>query len=441
MEKICIVSLGCDKNTVDAECMAKLLADAGYELCDTLATADCVLINTCGFIESAKKEAIDAIFAALRERDDPNTPLRAVLVSGCLVQRYGEEFKKELPELDGALGLCGNADIVAAVRAALSGKKHFVFGEPEQLCIGAPRLVSTPRHFAYIKIAEGCDNRCTYCAIPAIRGRFRSRPVADIVAEAQTLADAGVKELILTAQDTTAYGRDLGDGSDLAGLLEKLCRIEGIVWLRVLYAYPERVDERLIDVMAREEKIVKYLDIPLQHIDDTVLRRMGRHTNGAQIKQLIATLRRRIPGIVLRSTFIVGFPGESEAQFESLYKFLEQVGLERAGCFAFSCEDGTPAEKLDGQLDDETKNRRQEQLSMLFAKQLDGRLQACVGTAVCALCDGFDAARGLWVLRTAADAPDVDSVVLCAGKLETGRFYKLNIISAEGGELFGEIIG
>ncbi len=439
MANIYFVSLGCDKNRIDAEIMADKLLRAGHRVVAEPQGADCAIVNTCGFIESAKKEAIDSIFDMVREKQAGR--LRAVVVTGCLAQRYGAELCELIPEADVVLGLCGNADIVGAVERALAGARFSAFGAPEELVVEGSRALSTPPHYAYLKIAEGCSNHCTYCAIPAIRGAYRSRRQADILAEAQRLAARGVRELILIAQDTTSYGRDLRDGSSLSGLLRALCKIDALWKIRILYAYPDQIDDELIETMASSDKIARYLDIPMQHASAAVLRRMARFGDRETLLGLIGRLRAAMPDITLRSTFIVGFPGETEAQFLELCDFLKQARLDRAGCFAFSCEEGTPAEKLTPQLDEETKQRRAEQFTLVQTELLAASRQKQIGREYEVICDGFDFERELFACRGEADAPEIDTNIWLppASDLMPGEIYRVRVTGADTFDLYAEL--
>ncbi len=440
MAKIFFISLGCDKNRIDAEIMARRLLDAGHEVVPGPDGADCAVINTCGFIESAKKEAIDNIFDMVREKESGT--LRAVVVTGCLAQRYGQELSELIPETDAVVGLCKNADIVEVVERTLAGERVIAGGPAQELAVEGERALSTPPHYAYLKIAEGCSNHCTYCAIPKIRGPFRSRPMQNILAEARALAAQGVRELILIAQDTTDYGRDLADGSSLAALLRELDRIEELWKIRVLYAYPDRIDDELIRTMAACGKVAKYLDIPLQHANREVLKRMARFGDSEKLLALIGKLRAAMPQITLRSTFIVGFPGETEEQFLELCEFLKKARLDRAGCFPFSCEEGTAAEKLQPQLDEQTKLRRAEQFELVQSGVLAEKRQAQIGQEYEVICDGFDFDRELFACRGEADAPEIDTNIWLPAEadLMPGELYRVRIVEADAYDLYGELI-
>lgn len=440
MANIFFISLGCDKNRIDAEIMADKLISAGHRIAATPEEADCAVINTCGFIESAKKEAIDNIFDMIREKEQGT--VKAVVVTGCLAQRYKEELCDLIPEIDAVVGLGKNADIVEVVEQAIGGAHIAQFGMPEELIIEGERALSTPPHYAYIKIAEGCSNHCTYCAIPKIRGRFRSRKQDDILAEAKQLAARGVRELIVIAQDTTSYGKDLDDGTSLSTLLKELCKIEDLWKIRVLYAYPDRITDELIQTMAENPKIARYLDLPLQHANKQVLKRMARFGDKETLLALIGKLRAAMPDITLRSSFIVGFPGETEEQFIELCDFLKEAKLDRAGCFPFSCEEGTAAEKLTPQLDEETKLRRAEQFTLVQTDVLAQKRQEQIGREIEVICDGFDFDRELFACRGEADAPEIDTNVWLEPEcdLMPGEIYRVRVTDADEFDLYAELI-
>lgn len=358
MAKIGMITLGCEKNRVDAEMMLAALQARGYELTEDVAMGDVAIVNTCGFIDTAKQESIEEILELAKLKEEGR--IRAIVVTGCMAQRYQEQIAKELPEVDAVVGIGANAEIADVIGRVLDGEKLQSFPDKQNMPLNGDRVQTTPSYFSYLKIAEGCDNRCTYCAIPLIRGGFRSRRMEDILKEAETLANHGVKELMVIAQDTTRYGEDLYGQLKLPELLHKLCKIDGIQWIRVLYCYPDRLTDELLDTIASEEKIVKYLDLPLQHCNGRVLRTMNRHGNREELTALLKKVRAKIPGVTLRTTFIVGFPGETEEEFAELAEFANEIRFERMGCFAYSQEEGTPAARLPDQLDDEVKNRRQE---------------------------------------------------------------------------------
>ena len=438
--KVGMVSLGCPKNQVDAEMLLSSIKRDGFEITADAQQADVVVINTCGFIESAKQESIDSIleFCELKEQGQ----LKCVVVTGCLAERYREEIAKEIPEADVVLGIGSNADIAKAITQALDGKKVAEFGEKQDLALNGERVLSTPSYLAYLKIAEGCDNNCTYCAIPAIRGPYRSRKLEDIVKEAEWLASSGVKELIVVAQDTTRYGSDLYGELKLPELLRRLCRIDGFVWIRVLYCYPEMVTDELLDVLAEEPKMAKYIDIPIQHINSAVLRRMHRRSTREEILSVVQRVRERVPNITLRTTLIAGFPGETKEQFEELVEFVKESKFDRLGCFAYSQEEGTPAAKLPNQLDEETKARRAE-LVMLEQQTInEARNRAQLGKTIKVLVEGFDRESCCYVGRSEADAPDIDGVVLFVSEkeLSPGDFAEVELLDILEYDLMGRAV-
>ena len=435
--KIGMVSLGCSKNQVDAEIMLSLLCQGGYELCADPSQCQVVIVNTCGFIEDAKRESIETIleFCQMKEQG----LLKAVVVTGCLAERYREEMAVQIPEADVILGIGKNSEIVAAVRRALEGERVVDSGPKGDLPLEGERVLTTPGYFAYLKIAEGCDNCCTYCAIPLIRGRFRSRPMEAIVEEARRLIAGGVQEINLIAQDTSRYGEDLYGTYSLAELLTRLCRLEGLRWLRVLYCYPDHLTDQLLEVMAREEKIVKYIDIPLQHCSGPVLKAMNRTGDRESLLRLMAHVREKIPGVTLRTTLIAGFPGETEEDFEELCRFVKEARFERLGCFAYSQEEGTPAALLPGQLDEEEKRRRSE---IVMNEQMPIAFQVSasqVGKTLPVLVEGMDEETGLYCGRSPMDAPDIDTRVLfTSGRpCREGEFVQVEITGTEGYDLTG----
>ncbi len=439
--KVFFISLGCDKNRVDSEIMLNLLEEDGFEITKDPAFADCAVINTCGFIEVAKKEAVENIFDMVRVKQDEKTNLKVIVVTGCVAQRYKDEVLEQIPEVDAAIGLSENHDIVNVVKKALSGERYGKFDVPEKLIIEGERKLSTPKHFAYLKIAEGCDNRCTYCAIPSIRGRYRSRPFEKIIAEARKLVASGVKELILVAQDTTAYGKDLENGENLSTLLTELDKIDELKWIRVLYTYPDNLDDELIETMASTKKFARYIDLPLQHCSGSVLKRMGRFGDRKTLYNLINKLREKIDGITIRTTFIVGFPGETKEDFNELLEFAKEIGFDRAGCFEFSEEEGTPAVKLLPKIEESEKAKRadifmRKQSEIMFEKQ-----QHRVGKTETVVCDGQYNEEGFYICRAQSDTPEVDSVVFVKSEREikSGEFLDVTITKAELYDVFGEV--
>jgi len=435
-----MVSLGCPKNQVDAEHMLYDLKKEGYELVSDAALADVVIVNTCGFIESAKQEAIDTIleFCTLKEEGR----IKHVIATGCLAERYRDEMKKEIPELDAVVGLGSNGKIADIIRDIYRTEESVcAYGSKTDLPMEGGRLISTEPFFAYLKIAEGCSNCCTYCAIPAIRGKFRSRKMEDILEEAKWLAEHGVTEVVVIAQDTTRYGEDIYGKSMLPELLKKLCEIEGFKWIRTLYSYPERISDEFIDVLATEDKLVKYIDMPIQHCNGDVLKRMNRAGNEAFLLELIQKLRARIPDIVLRTTLIAGFPGENEAQFEELCEFVKNVGFERLGCFAYSPEEGTKAYSMPDQVDEVTRNRRADiimQEQMLVTERYN---QEQLGKTVEIVCEGFDRYAECYFGRGTADAPEIDGKVFFTSekKVAVGQYVKVELFDTLDYDLLGTV--
>ena len=436
-----IVSLGCAKNQVDAEMLLFSLKQKGFELVDDPAKADAVIVNTCGFIESAKQESIDEIIELGKLKREGK--IKAIIVTGCLAERYQNEITKQLYEVDAAVGIGANSKIADIVLDALGGNKTELFPSKLELPLEGGRIQSTPPYTAYLKIAEGCDNRCTYCAIPLIRGGFRSREPENVIEEAKQLAEKGVRELNVIAQDTTRYGEDLFGKPYLAKLLKELCKIEKLRWIRVLYCYPERVTDELIDVMANEEKIVKYIDLPLQHCNAEILKSMNRRGSRESLTALLNKIRDRIPNVVLRTTFISGFPGETEEQFEELCEFAKEIEFDRLGCFPYSQEEDTPAAAFPNQLDGETKQNRADIIMEQQQLIMTRRCEKLVGTTVEVLVEGFDRIAGCWYGRTYADAPEVDGCVFftTGGKKPSiGSFVNVKITDTMGIDPVGEMI-
>ena len=431
---VALISLGCPKNLVNSEEMAALLQEAGYAFTDDPAQADAVIINTCAFIESAKSEAIEKILetAALRAEN----PSLKLIAAGCLAQRYSADIRAELPEVDGLIGTGSYSEVVSVVESVLSGGRPTVCGSIDAPLTELPRAVSTGPAWAYLRIAEGCDNRCAYCVIPSIRGRYRSRTMESILSEARDLADAGIKELIVVAQDITRYGADLYGRRRLGELLNELCKLD-FRWIRLHYLYPELIDDALIEVIASQDKIVKYLDIPVQHIDDRILKRMRRRSTGAQIRSLFKKLRERIPGLALRTSLITGLPGEGEAEFEELCAFLREARIERAGVFPYSPEEGTPAAAMEDRCTTEEARRRAELCMDIQAGIMDEFAASLIGTEQDVLVMGFEPDGTAWG-RSQYDSPDIDSRVVFSGKALPGEMAKVRILSADEGELVGE---
>lgn len=441
--KVAVVSLGCAKNQVDAEMMMAKLAEAGYAFAEEPGLADIVLLNTCGFITAAKEEAIEWLNELITLKNEGR--IKYIVVTGCLSERYREEFEREYPEVDAVIGIAeyGNiADIFAEM--SKKGEQICRYGKKEDHSMEGKRIISTLPHYAYLRIADGCDNCCTYCAIPMIRGRYRSRPIENIVKEARGLAEDGVKELIIIAQDTTRYGLDLYGELSLARLLNELCKIDKLKWIRILYAYPERVTDELIDVIARQDKIVKYLDIPLQHCDGALLKKMNRPGNEESYRALVAKLRERIPGITLRTTFITGFPGETEEQFNRLGEFAQDMRFERMGCFAYSEEEGTMAAQMPDQVDEEVREHRKE----ILEEQQDTRVaelyEAMIGDETEVVVEGFDRYAELWFGRSAMFAPEIDGMIYFTvpkdKKLTIGQFVHIRFNDVLDNNLIGEVI-
>lgn len=440
--RVGMVSLGCAKNQVDAERMLYKIREAGYQLVGDAALSDIVIINTCGFIESAKQEAIDTIleFAALKNEGR----IKKIVVTGCLAERYREEVAKLIPEADAVVGIGCNGDIVSILEKISQddGETVQAFGEKEQLSLTDDRLQTTLSFFAYLKIAEGCDNCCSYCAIPSIRGKFRSVPMEELVSEAEKLVRNGVRELIVIAQDTTRYGTDIYGKPMLPELLKKLCEIDELKWIRVLYCYPERVTDELLEVMANEDKIVKYMDLPIQHCDGEILRRMNRSGDEASLRKLIARIREKVPGIILRTTIMTGFPGETEEQFERLAEFVNDMEFDRLGCFAFSPEEDTPAAGMEGQLEDDIKEHRAEVImdqQMLITVRKNSEL---IGKTIEVVTEGFDRYGECYFGRSAADAPEIDGKIFFTSpekRQVPGKFVKIKITDMMDYDLIGEV--
>lgn len=439
-KKIGMVSLGCPKNQVDAEIMLSKLQNGGFEIVNDPAEADLIIVNTCAFIESAKKESIESILDMASYKED--YPSVRLLVTGCLAERYRSEIFEEIPEVDGVIGIGADNDICEVCEKLLSFEKVEEYPPKENLCFDGDRILTTPSYSAYIKIAEGCSNNCTYCAIPSIRGAYRSRPAESILAEAEKLAKDGVKELIVVAQDTTRYGEDLYGRNALAPLLRSLCKIEGIEWIRLLYLYPERIDDALIDTIAEEDKIVKYMDIPVQHCSERVLKRMNRQGNRQSLTDLFNKIRERIPDVTLRTTLIAGFPGETEEEFEELCDFVSEMKFERMGCFAYSEEEGTPAARLDGMLSEEERVRRADIVNDLQSEILDSVNESLIGKELSAIVEDYDGYTDSYYGRTVMDAPEIDTQICftCGYELNDGDIVTVEIINCVDGILTGEVI-
>ena len=440
--KVSIVSLGCSKNLVDSERMLWLMQAGGYTLTADPADADIAVVNTCGFIDAAKEEAIDTILE-LGELKKSGS-LKYLIVTGCLAERYREEVAEQFPEADAVIGIGDQKNIVSVLDRVTHPERVTQFAPKCEMPLTGNRVLATLPFFAYLKIAEGCSNGCTYCAIPAIRGKYRSVPMDEVLKEAKQLADSGVTELAVIAQDTTRYGEDLTGRSQLPELLTKLGEIDGFHWIRVLYCYPERITDELIDVIAREDKIVKYLDIPVQHASGRILKAMRRHGDADMLRTLFAKLRAKIPGITLRTTLLVGFPGETEDDFRILSEFVQEIQFDRLGCFAYSEEEGTPAAKMPNQVDPAV---RQQRADMLMSQQADiaaRKTEALRGTEAEAVIEGYDAGEGCWYGRTAANAPDIDGILRIPGKpddaLHCGQYVRVRITDTAEYDVTGEVI-
>ena len=439
--KILFISLGCDKNLVDTEVMLGLLASRGYEMTDDEAQADVIVINTCCFIHDAKEESIQNILEMAEYKKQGK--IRALIVTGCLAQRYRQEIIDEIPEVDEVLGTTAYDKILDAVDAALAGEHSVMLSDLDALPLpDTKRLVTTGGHFAYLKIAEGCDKHCTYCIIPKIRGNFRSVPMEHLLKEAQELADQGVKELILVAQETTLYGKDLYGEKSLHILLKKLCKISGIRWIRILYCYPEEITDELIRVMKEEPKICHYLDLPIQHANDTILGRMGRRTSKQELVDIIGKLRSEIPDICLRTTLITGFPGETKEQHEELMEFVDEMEFDRLGVFTYSPEEDTPAAEMPDQNDEEVKLDRQADLMELQQEIAFDNAQDMVGREVLVMIEGKVADENAYVGRTYRDAPNVDGLIFINTdeELLSGDFARVKVTGAIDYDLIGELL-
>ena len=437
--KVCLISLGCAKNLVNSEQMLSLLDDAGCQLVGSPEGADVAIVNTCAFINDAKVEAIDHILylGQLKKK----RKLKKIIVTGCLSQRYQDDILDEMPEVDAILGTGSYDDIVGIVGTVLGSEEQFkVMGNIDNTNEEIGRIITTGPKWAYLKIAEGCSNRCAFCIIPTLRGKYRSRKIEDIVSEAKAMVEAGYKELIVIAQDITRYGIDLYGRKRLCDLLRELCKIDGLHWIRLHYLYPEMIDDELIDLVANEEKILNYLDIPIQHINTPILKRMNRRGTGDEIRELFKKLTERIPNLVLRTSLIAGLPGEGEAEFEELCEYLREAKIPRAGVFPYSPEEGTPAEKME-RPDEETAKARAERLFDLQMEVMDEFNRSRVGTTTEVLCEGYDEESGHWFGRSYAESPDVDGRILFDGEnLETGEFYNVKITDATDGEVIGGVI-
>jgi ribosomal protein S12 methylthiotransferase len=440
--KIGLVSLGCPKNLVDSEIILGTLKDAGFELTADHKKADAIIVNTCAFIGDAKEEAVTSILEAARNKDEGN--LKTLIVTGCLAERYKEDILKEIPEVDVVVGTGSISKIPGIIRDRIGNKtvKKVYADIPDTVdYLDSTRLVSDDKPYAYLKIAEGCSNRCTYCIIPMLRGDYRSRTIESIVKEAEILAKQGKKEIILVAQDVTRYGSDIYSQKSLVKLVRALSKIEGIVWIRLLYCYPELIDEELIEEMRTNTKLCKYFDIPIQHISDSLLKAMGRRGNKAYIKNLLSEIRRRIPGVVLRTSLITGFPGETEEDFSELYDFVKENHFEHLGVFPYSREEGTPAYKMKGQIPKKTKEARRNKIMELQAGNVENYNNSRIGQIYDTIVEGVAEDGIFYVGRTYAEAPDIDTVIYftSSGPLEKGSVAPVKILCADGYDLVGEV--
>ncbi len=439
--KILFISLGCDKNLVDTEVMLGLLASRGYEMTDDENEADIIVINTCCFIHDAKEESIQNILEMAEYRKTGK--VKALIVTGCLAERYRQEIMDEIPEVDEVLGTTAYDRILDAVDEALAGRHSVMLSDIDALPLpDTRRLVTTGGHFAYLKIAEGCDKHCTYCIIPKIRGNYRSVPMERLIKEAEYLAEQGVKELILVAQETTLYGRDIYGEKSLHRLIRELCRIRGIRWIRILYCYPEEITDELIQVMKEEPKVCHYLDLPIQHASDTILKRMGRRTSKQELIDIVGKLRREIPDICLRTTLITGFPGETQEQHEELAEFVDEMEFDRLGVFTYSPEEGTPAAAMPDQIDEEIKEERQAELMELQQEIAFDNAENMIGREMLVMIEGKVADENAFVGRTYRDAPNVDGLIFINTdeELISGDFAKVKVTGALDYDLIGELI-
>ncbi len=440
MTKVGFVSLGCSKNLVDTEVMLKNLYNAGFEITPDETEAEIIVVNTCGFIESAKQEAIENILDVERLKEWGKC--KHIIATGCLVERYREEVMKELPEVDALLGVGSLCDIAEACNAVMNGKKYTSFKDKNESKLGGDRILTTQPHTAYLKIAEGCDNKCTYCAIPLIRGRLRSRSIEDIVNEAKDLEALGVKELNLIAQDTSRYGLDIYGEYSLARLVREICKETGIEWIRLLYCYPDKITDELIEEMKTNPRLVKYMDIPIQHISDSVLSRMNRHGGKTLIKKTVEKLRKEIPDIILRTTAMVGFPGETEEDFAELCEFIKEARFDRFGAFTYSPEEGTPAADFGGAVDEQTKQDRYDILMQTQLTVTEEKSAERVGKIYKVVCEGYDNVAKIHHGRSYMDAPDVDGRIYFSSKtrIPTGEFVNVEVTEALDYDLIGKVV-
>ena len=438
--KVGMVSLGCSKNLVDSERMLYKLKSHGYKLVTEPGLADIAVVNTCGFIKSAKEEAIETILELAKLKAEGT--LKKIVITGCLTERYKEEAAELFPEADAVIGIGNNKDIIDVLDHVLAGERYINFAPKLEAELDGERIISTLPFFSYLKVAEGCSNCCTYCAIPQIRGKFRSVPMDKVLEEARELAENGVTELVVIAQDTSRYGEDLYGESKLPELLRELCKIDGLRWIRTLYCYPERITDELLDTIASEEKLVKYLEIPIQHCNGDILSRMNRWGDTEQLEALFSHIREKVPGVILRTTLITGFPGETEEQFNELAEFIQRVRFDRLGCFPYSREEGTKSAEFPDQIDEDTAAHRADiimEQQMLISAEKNEQL---LGSEFTAVTEGFDRFGECWFGRTANDAPDIDGKVFFTSprKLEIGEFVKIKITDTLDYDLIGEVI-
>lgn len=437
--KVGMISLGCPKNQVDAEHMLAMMDAEGWEIVDYVDGCDVVIVNTCGFIDDAKKEAIENILDMVELKKEG--VISKIIVTGCLAQRYKDEIVKEIPEVDAVVGIGANGDIIKTVEEVMSGVDTIEKYPPQcELPLEGQRILTTPQYWAYLKIGEGCSNRCTYCTIPSIRGNMRSRSMENVIDEAKQLAELGVKELILIAQDTTSYGLDLYGELKLPELLNELCKINSIEWIRLLYCYPDRITDELIETMKNQEKIVNYIDLPLQHADDKILKAMNRRGDQALIRSVISKLRAEIPDVVIRTTFIVGFPGEGEEEFETLAEFVNEIEFDRLGVFTFSPQEGTPAYDMDNQVEDDVKTRRGEVIMQDQYSIMEEKNNEKIGKTYKVVVEDYDGYSDSYTGRTYMDAPEIDGLVKFTSHkdLDIGDFVDVEIFDIEDYDLIGE---
>lgn len=437
--KVGMISLGCPKNQVDAEHMLALIDAAGCEIVDYVDGCDVVIVNTCGFIDDAKKEAIENILDMVELKKEGI--ISKIIVTGCLAQRYKDEIVTEIPEVDAVVGIGANGDIVKTIEEVMSGVDTIEKYPPRvDLPLEGQRILTTPQYWAYLKIGEGCSNRCTYCTIPSIRGNMRSRSMENVIEEAKQLAESGVKELILIAQDTTSYGLDLYGELKLPELLNELCKIDSIEWIRLLYCYPDRITDELIETMKKQDKVVNYIDLPLQHADDKILKAMNRRGDQAMIRNVIEKLRTKIPDVVIRTTFIVGFPGEGEDEFENLAVFVNEIEFDRLGVFTFSAQEGTPAYDMEDQVEEDVKTRRGEIIMQDQYSIMEEKNNEKIGKTYKVIVEDYDGYSDSYTGRTYMDAPEIDGLVRFTSDrdLDIGDFAEVEIFDVEDYDLIGE---